>query len=336
MLQFFGFKKDREKKPVTPRNATAALPVAADNQSGNANAIKLPTTSLLPLFIGSPSSCDIDVPEEKERLLKIIAKSKFADLPATVFDENWLAQIPADWIIPPLEPFFDYLPIEAHQIEMLRELRWLLAVKCTERYDRSLSAYQFLQFLAAEIIMHHDAICLDASSGRTYTRSEVDRMLQRDGSSVRTFTESETPSLRPFLSVTATRYGDRVWMTGHGLVRFGLPEFEINCVEPDLADSNVYLLNGLAQALIERTIDARERNVSEISLNEPLLISTEEIVNGNRGDMPFTACLPRTESLRWKLVTRESGRRLNPDYENPKETNAVLRRILGNLSLLKT
>lgn len=333
MLQLFGFKKKRENQTPVQTTSTA-LAVSTNCQPVSSNAIKLRHNSQLPLFIGSPSSSDISVPDEKERLLKIIAQSEFADLPATVFDQSWLAQIPADWIIPPLEPFFEYLPVEEQHVEMLRELRWLLAVKCIETYDRRLSSYQFLNFLATEIIRHHDGICLDGSSGRTYTRSDIDTMLLRDSASAGTFTESPTPSLRPFLSVTATRYGERVWMTGHGLARFDLPELEIDCVEPDLAEPTVYLLNGLAQALIERVIDAREAGESAISLDELFAVSTDAIVNGNRGDMPFSACVPRTESIKLKLVHRESGRRLNPDYHSPSETNAVLRRMLTNLSLL--
>lgn len=339
MLQFFGFKKNRQQESTAQTATTAQVRKAkvpkVDNSKSNLTKIKVPPFAPLGLFIGSPDSGDIDVPNEKERLLQIIARSKFADLPPKVFDENWLMQVPAEWIIPPLEPFFDYLPINKRQADMLRELRWLLGVKCNETFERELRGYQLLKFLATEIALHHNAVLLDGASGRVYSHEDRAFILFAGGSNVTVYSASKTPSLRPFLSVTATRYGDRVWMNGHGLNKFSIPELEIETVEPELVDSTVYLLNGLAQAVIEKVIDAREHGLSEISLDEPLAIGTDMIVAGNRGDLPFGACVPRTESLRLKLVMRESGRFLNPDYDDPVELNAVLRRILQNLSLLK-
>ena len=336
MLQFFGFKKDSERKSKSLIAAKAAASRVAEKPQSNQNEIRFPTSVNIPLFIGSPNCYDINIPQEQERLLQIIARSKFSDLAATALEPSWLALIPTDWVIPPLEPFFEYLPISQKHIDMLRQLRWIIAIRCAEKFDSELRGYQLLNFLATEIALHHDAVCLDGSTGRVYTHADRAFVLYSGSSNANVYTASRTPSLRPFLSVTATRYGDRVWMTGHGLNRFMLPEFEIENVEPELVDPTVYLMNGLAQALIERVIGARTQDQTCVSLDEPFIIGTDMIVAGNRGDLPFSACIPTTESLRLKLVARDGGRRLSPDYDSPAATNAELRRILQNLSLLKT
>lgn len=318
---------------------------AQENQSVVTDCIQIPETVSFAIYICGDKFVDLSVSQIEPKLVSLLEKSSFKGSYEQLIESTWLQTLPAEWVMAPLEPFFDCVPIETDIINQLLEVKKFLQVTVRGPLSDTLDAVRFSNFVAAQCAVEYKSIVVEACSTRAFKYDDVilinlrneNRPKHTVGTLLRNsiFDESPTPSLMPFLNVMASSYGhDDIWMTGHGLQRLRLPEFEIPHVAEDLVSPLTFLLNGLAQAVVEKAISERNAGGTSINLDEPFQISSDQIIRGNLGALPFQECVPRSDAVKLKLVSRENHMRILPDYPSPEETDTALRRILKTLSLL--
>ncbi len=294
--------------------------------------LRFPDEKDLFLFV---ASCEIDTNEfeataHKLKILSAIEQSNFKSGAAKLESSaEWFRVLPAEWIITEFRPVLERLPVKESIKQSIRQSKKFVKIQISEQFDSTLSCYQILNFATARFAKNVRGVLFEPCSFKLYNHD--DWQLKRFDD-----VENIVPSIAPFLSILTSREGERSRITSHGLSRFNLPELQFENVSQSMSGSCVYLINAIAQSLIEKTVDSRLNNTSALSLLEPLVVSTADVIKGNQGNLPFQSCVPRKTELRLTMRRQNGAVNLFAIFDgNQSEQDSSLGGLLATLSLLR-
>ncbi|MDZ4834700.1 MAG: hypothetical protein SGJ27_13060 [Candidatus Melainabacteria bacterium] len=320
MINFFNFDNFKGRTSLAVRERARKRTDAE---------LRLPVCKDLFTFVCA-DKIDLDtfaVTSNKDILLRSVENSEFRQLASTLASLNdWFQLLPAEWVVNEFAPLLERLPVQESIKQSIYRAKTLVKIQVTENFDSSLSGFQLLNFVTAQFAKKVRGLVFEPCSFKLY-RFDDPILKQFD------FSESELPSLFPFLSVLSSTQFGQCRLTTHGLHRFGLPEFQFENVSQSMCSSSAYLMNALAQSLIGKVEQSKARNVTTLSLDEPYTVSTNDVIRGNKGNLPFDACIPGSAELGLKL--REQGEdcvRLVSNWDS--DGDKTLADILSKLSLI--
>lgn len=319
MKNFFDFGKMKPKANVAVRERVRK----SDDE------LLLPDKKDIFLFVAAR---EIDRPEfeataHKLKTIRAIEESNFSSgAPKLESSTEWFRVVPAEWIVTEFRPILERLQIKESFKQTVRQSKKFVKIQVTEQLDSTLSCYQILNFATAQFAKSVNGILFEPCSLKLYHFNDWE---------VREFEQENTvPSLFPFITVLSSREENRYRLTSHGLARFNLPELQLENVCESMNGSCVYLVNAIAQSLIEKIVDSRTKQAATLSLIEPLAVSTEAVVRGNRGKLPFQSCVPRVAEIQLSQKKHNGSIKLFANFDRDQaEQDSALRNILSTLSL---
>lgn len=301
-------------------------------RKNDADELRIPKEKNLFLLVAARDidSDKFEATAQKLKIISAIQQSNFeygaSRLEST---EEWFRVVPADWIVSEFKPVLERLPIKESIKQTIRQSKKFVKIQVSEQFDSTLSNYQLLNFATAQFAINVQGILFEPCSFKLYHFKDWQI---KDFS----FVESNLPSMSPFLSVLSSREGERYRLTSHGLARFDLPELQLDNVHESLSGPSVYLINAIAQSLIEGVVQSKTKHATILSLEEPLAVSTAAVIRGNYGNLPFQSCIPRAADLRLSLRKHNGTIKLFACFGGDWiEQDAALRDVLAKLSLLQ-